>query len=42
MRLHRAISYSPEKIQAQVTEGVEDIDLLGILKKEHVEIPGVN
>ena len=30
-----------EKIQTQVTHGVEDIDLLDILKKEHVETPGV-
>ena len=28
-------------MQTQVNEGVEDIGFLWILKKEHVEIPGV-
>ena len=31
-----------QKKSKQVTERVEDIDFSGILKKGHVEIPGVN
>ena len=39
---YRAMGYSPaEIIQTQVAEGAKDIDFLRILKKEHVEIPGV-
>ena len=39
---YRPMDYSPaENIQTQVKEEAEDIDFLRILKKEHVEIPGV-
>ena len=31
-----------QKKSKQVIEGVDDINIPGMLKKEHVEIPGVN
>ena len=42
-RLTRAMGYSRKNPDRwQVGWDVEDIDFAGVLKKEHVEIPGVN
>ena len=40
--MRKVQDWSLRKIQTQLKEGVEDIDFLRILKKEHVKIPGVN
>ena len=40
---HRIYKWAvPEQIQTGRLGVVEDMECLGVLKKEHVEIPGVN
>ena len=39
----RIVSWAiPEKIKTVGRGGVEDMEFSGILKKKHVEIPGIN